>query len=84
MHLSLAELAITPDDDAGTTWHPHPDKTAARSPDGNLADLDDPAVHEHIMKPESDEQVDGLRRRQRERRAELAAEDSLETSDGEV
>lgn len=81
-HLSLAELGVVAD--RGTSWHPRPDKPDARDADGNLRDLDDPAVHAHLIKPEGDDQVDGVRRRQRENRPELAAEDSIETADGEV
>lgn len=81
-HLSLAELGVT--DDRGTDWHPRRDKTDARGPDGRLRDLTDADVHEHIVKPEADDQVDGVRRRKRENRPELAAEDSIETPDGEV
>lgn len=81
-HLSLAELGVH--DDPGTSWHPRRSKTVTRDTAGNLRDLDDPAVHEHLVKPEADEQVDGVRRRQRENRPELAAEDSIETADGEI
>lgn len=81
-HLSLAELGVV--DDPGTSWHPRRDKTDVRDADGNLRDLDDPTVHAHIAKPESAEQVDGARRRQRENRPELAAEDSLESPAQEV
>ena len=85
--VTLEALAIDPADDAGTTWHPRPDKAEAWVMDGErllLSNLDDEAVHRHIEKPESDEQVDGVRRRRRERRRPLAAEDSIETPDGEV
>jgi hypothetical protein len=81
-NISLEDLAIDPAEDPGTNWHPT--KAEALNGDGNLRDLSDDEVHEHIEKPESDEQIDGVRRRRRERRAELAAEDSLETPDGEI
>lgn len=81
---TLADVGVDPADDAGTSWHPRRDKREAWDADGRLVDLSDDAVHTHIEKPESDEQVDGARRRRRENRAELAAEDSIETPAGEV
>lgn len=82
--LTLADLGIDAADDVGTIWHPRPDKADARDRDGNLRDLASPEVDEHAEKPEADEQPDGIRRRRRERRAALAAEDSLGSEPGEV
>ncbi len=82
--LTLADLGIEPEADAGTSWHPRRDKADARDADGNLRNLTAPEVDEHAEKPEADEQPDGIRRRRRERRAALAAEDSLGSEPGEV
>jgi hypothetical protein len=84
MTISLADLGIDEADDAGRTWHPRADKREARDDQGNLRDLSDIEVDEHAEKPEADEQPDGLRRRRRERRAALAAEDSIETAPEEI
>jgi hypothetical protein len=71
--LTLAELGI--DHDPGTAWHPR--KPEAYDADGNLRDLNDDEVHEHLHKPESQDQPDA-------RRLPLAAEDSTESPEGEV
>lgn len=84
MIISLADVGVDPADDAGRTWHPRPDKTDARDANGNLRDLTDREVEDHCAKPEADEQPDGRRRRARERRPALAAEDSIETDPEEV
>ena len=65
--VTLAELGI--DEDPGTTWHP-----AAKS--GDLPDLTEAEVAEHLAKPEAAEQVDAGR--------SLAAEDSAQSPEGEV
>lgn len=84
MRITLAELGIDEQDDAGRSWHPRPDKTDVRDADGNLRDLNDREVEDHCAKPEADRQPDGRRRRARERRPALAAEDSIETGPEEV
>lgn len=88
-HLTLSELGIDNDDpdlddDPGCAWHPRSDKSEARDEHGNLADLDDDQVAEHVEKLEADEQYDGARRRRREARALGAAEDSDHSPDGAV
>ncbi len=83
--LHLSDLGIDPTDDAGSTWHPRPDKQGdAWDDSGRLVDLDDDQVKEHVVKPESDEQYDGVRRRMREDRELGAAEDSDHSEPGEV
>ena len=84
MRVPLADLGIDPADDAGTRWHPRPDKTEARDADGHMLDLDDTEVAEHTEKPEADEQYDGVRRRRREARELGAAEDSDHSAPGAV
>lgn len=54
--ITLEELGIT--EDPGTMWHPR-DKGGIRNPEGELVDLSDDQVSEHLEKPERDDQVDG-------------------------
>ena len=84
MKLSLAELGIDPADDSGCTWHPRADKGSCRDGDGNLLDLSEDEVVEHMGLPEGDEQYDGMRRRMRENRDPGAAEDSDYSEPGVV
>ena len=75
----LAGIPLDPtlDPDPGTMWHPRADKQEARDQAGNLKDLSDDEVEEHFSKPEVSDQIDAGR-------PPLAAEDSVETPDGEV
>ena len=68
----LADLEI--DDDPGTTWHPRPDKPNARLENGDLPDLNDRELAEHMMKPEEFPDTG----------EPAAAEDSAESPEGEV
>jgi hypothetical protein len=77
-HIALNELDLDPalDPDPGSSWHPRPDKTAARDADGDLVDLDDTAVAEHRAKPEAADQPDAG--------TPLEAESSSASADGQV
>jgi hypothetical protein len=83
----LDDLPPDPDahpGDPGVEWHPRPDKTEARDAEGNLRDLSDAEVSDHIVKPEAEEQVDSVLHRRMLGHAPLAAEDSDQSPDGEV
>lgn len=79
--IRLADLPLEPDQaagDPGTDWHPRADKPGVRDDAGNLVDLDDDQVEEHLVKPEAIAQLDGGRT------PAPAAEDSAHSEPGTV
>lgn len=73
--ITVAELGIT--EDPGTDWHPRPGHEEAWDEDGNLANLSEAQVAQHLDKPEAATQVDaGV--------PPMAAEDSAESPEDQV